>query len=137
MLDHVSFSVNNYQESLKFYDETLKILGIERMMTFEAEEHNVAGYGKKGAIRPCFWIGTETNYNKDEFVGKSRGLHIAFSASDTKSIDAWYTKCIELGGKDNGKPGPRPEYHPGYYGAFIIDPNGWRIEAAMHNYVPS
>ena len=51
-----------------------------------------------------------------------------------EAVQQWYAKCLELGGKDNGAPGPRPEYHPGYFGAFIIDPNGWRIEACFHQY---
>lgn len=132
MLDHVSFSVNDYKKSVKFYDETLKVLGIERLMTFETDEQNVAGYGIQG--KPYFWIGSEVKPNYSESIGKARGLHIAFKANDVASIDAWHAKCLELGGKDNGKPGPRPEYHPGYYGAFIIDPNGWRIEAVFHGY---
>jgi len=51
-----------------------------------------------------------------------------FVAPNIEAIHQWYAKCLELGGIDNGAPGPRPEYHPGYYGAFIVDPNGWRIE---------
>jgi catechol 2,3-dioxygenase-like lactoylglutathione lyase family enzyme len=135
MLDHVSFSVNNYKQSLKFYDETLKILGIERLRTFETGDHNVAGYGFNG--KPFFWIGESASPDLMEFVGKARGFHIAFRALDIQTIYDWYQKCLELGGMDNGAPGPRPEYHPGYYGAFIIDPNGWRIEAALHNYIPA
>lgn len=134
MLDHVSFSVNNFQESLKFYDETLKTLGYERVMTFEMEDQNVAGYGSHG--KPSFWIGAEARPNIQESIGKARGFHIAFLAPSQEAVMAWYQACLELGGKDNGKPGPRPEYHPGYYGAFIVDPNGWRIEAAIHDFVP-
>jgi catechol 2,3-dioxygenase-like lactoylglutathione lyase family enzyme len=132
MIDHVSFSVKNYAESLKFYDETLKILGVTRLMNFENGEGKISGYGIDE--RPSFWIGVEENPNKHESIGEARGLHIAFKANNTNEINMWYQKCIELGGKDNGAPGPRLEYHAGYYGAFIIDPNGWRIEAAIHNY---
>lgn len=132
MLDHVSFSVNDYLESRKFYDETLKLLGYEVIMNFETEDQNVAGYGKNG--KPSFWIGSEAKPNEEEIIGKSRGLHVAFTAPDVESIKAWHTKALELGGVDNGAPGPRSEYHPGYYAAFIIDPNGWRIEAVLHDY---
>ncbi|MBS0185124.1 MAG: VOC family protein [Proteobacteria bacterium] len=129
MIDHISFSVNNYAQSLKFYDETLKILGIERLMTFETPEQNVAGYGSHG--KPFFWMGCDTSPNEEEFVGKARGFHIAFQAPNIEAIKAWHKKCLELGGKNNGNPGPRPEFHPDYYAAFIIDPNGWRLEAVL------
>ncbi len=132
MLDHASISVNDYKESIKFYDETFEILGFKRIMTFETDEYNVAGYGLDG--RPHFWVSTESKPNSQEFVGKGRGVHFAFKAPNAESVDKWYKKCLELGGNDNGAPGPRAQYHPGYYGAFIIDPNGWRIEAAIHDY---
>lgn len=134
MIDHVSFAVKNFEESLNFYDQTLKILGYERLMHFD-EVTEVAGYGKDG--KPYFWIGAKkvlSEEEKLEQIGKAAGFHVAFVAPDVASVHKWYEKCLELGGKDNGKPGPRPEYHPGYYGAFIVDPNGWRIEACFQNY---
>lgn len=135
MLDHFSFCVKDYDQSLKFYDETLAILGYERLMTFDAPEQKVAGYGCEG--RPSFWMGVDhTTPKKDEFIGKAQGFHLAFKASDVNAVQDWYQKCLELGGKDNGAPGVRPEYHPGYYGAFVFDPNGWRIEACFHGYQP-
>ena len=133
MLDHISYSVNNYKQSLDFYDKTLSHLGIERIMTFENAEQNVAGYGVNG--KPFFWIGGDVHPNLQENVGNARGFHVAFAAPSAQAINDWYHKCLELGGKDNGAPGPRPEYHPGYYAAFIIDPSGWRIEAVMHSYL--
>lgn len=84
-----------------------------------------------------FWVGAEDVPAKaEEQVGKARGVHIAFRAPSVAAVEAWYKKCLELGGVDNGAPGPRPHYHPGYYGAFIVDPNGWRIEACFHQYQP-
>ncbi len=133
-LDHVSFSVSDYERGRTFYDETLKILGIECLMAFDMPDQQLAGYGSEN--KPYFWIGYEKNPQSDELIGKARGLHVAFSAPNVAAIKAWHQKCLELGGKDNGAPGPRPEYHPGYYGAFIVDPDGWRIEAALHNYSP-
>lgn len=132
MLDHISFSVKDFEQSVKFYDETLKILGFERLMTFETDDHRVVGYGVNG--RPSLWIGVETNPNLKEDVGRTRGFHVAFQAPNIKAIHTWHQKCLDLGGMDNGLPGIRPEYHPGYYGAFIIDPNGYRIEAALHHF---
>lgn len=132
MLDHASISVNDFKESLRFYDETLKLLGYERVMTFDVPDGQIAAYGTTG--RPYFWVGQETSPNLAESIGKARGFHLAFQAPSIEAIHAWYQKCLELGGKDNGAPGPRPEYHPGFYGAFIVDPNGWRIEATLHHY---
>ncbi|HXF90408.1 MAG TPA: VOC family protein [Candidatus Nitrosotenuis sp.] len=131
MLDHMSFTVIDFSKSLVFYDETLKILGYERLMLFETEEHQVAGYGDHG--KPYFWIGVEAHSKTGDDYQK-KDFHVAFKAPDSQSIHVWYNKCLELGGQDNGAPGPRPEYHPGYYAAFIIDPNGCRIEAVIHDY---
>lgn len=132
MLDHVSISVSDYEKSLNFYDQTLEILGYQRNMTIDIPEKNIqtAGYGS--GDKPSFWISPMGN--REEDVGRARGMHIAFLAPSVVAVDAWHTKCLELGAKDNGAPGPRPYYHPGYYGAFIIDPNGWRIEAVFHQF---
>lgn len=133
VVDHTSFFVNDYKQSVKFYDETLALLGIKRILSFNNEGYEMAGYGRK-CSNPSFWIGTSTFSHKEELIGKAKGLHVAFRAPSIEAIQEWYKKCLELGGRDNGAPGPRPYYHPGYYSAFIIDPNGWRIEAVLHTY---
>lgn len=132
MIDHISMSVKDYEKSLEFYDKTLAALGYERSFTIDIPEQNVkvAGYGN--GIRPFFWISPMGNEKED--IGKARGVHFAFMAPSVKAVEDWYYLCLKLGGTDNGAPGPRPEYHPGYYGAFIIDPSGWRIEACLHDY---
>lgn len=132
MIDHTSISVNDYEKSLVFYDQTFEVLGYKRNMTIDIPEKNVrtAGYGK--GEKPSFWISPMGK--KEEDIGSARGVHFAFLAPSTEAVDLWYKKCLELGGKDNGAPGSRPHYHPGYYGAFIIDPDGWRIEAVFHQY---
>lgn len=135
MIDHISFAVKNFEQSRIFYDSTLAILGYERLMNFENEDHQVAGYGKNG--KPSFWIGVNTKPSEEkkyEYIGQTAGFHVGFSALDLESVHKWHSKCLELGGKDNGAPGLRPEYHHGYYGGFIIDPNGWRIEACFQSY---
>jgi catechol 2,3-dioxygenase-like lactoylglutathione lyase family enzyme len=131
MLDHISFAVKNYEDSVYFYDTVLAILGYKREFTLDLPTMRAVGYGD-GGIRPCLWISAAGR--EDEVIGRAQGVHIAFKATNVKAIRYWYEKCIELGGVDNGAPGPRHHYHPGYYGAFIIDPNGWRIEACLHNY---
>jgi len=135
MIDHISFAVKDFQQSLHFYDQTLDILGYKRLLAFDNEGHQVAGYGKEG--RPSFWIGQKAHLTAEdmkECVGQAAGFHVGFVAPTVASVHAWHTKCLEVGGKDNGAPGPRAEYHPGYYGGFIIDPNGWRIEACFQDY---
>lgn len=129
MIDHVSFSVKDYKASLAFYDATLKHLGYERLMTFGLPEVTTAGYGKDQ--NPSFWISPLGK--DDEEVGKAKGLHISFKAPSVEAVQKWYEECLTRGGLDNGAPGLRPEYHPAYYGAFIVDPNGWRIEACLQH----
>ena len=96
------------------------------------DDTQVAGYGLGSQNKPYFEISPKGK--EEEEIGKARGVHFAFFAPNVDSVNRWYKKCIELGGIDNGKPGPRPQYDPGYYGAFIIDPNGWRIEACFNEY---
>ncbi len=99
-------------------------------LVFLEDNCKCAGYGI--GEKPCFWISSQGSDEED--IGHARGVHIAFSTNSVDAVQHWHQKCLELGGTDNGVPGPRPEYHPGYYGAFIIDPNGWRIEACFHTY---
>lgn len=131
MIDHISFAVKDYASSLNFYDVTLEALGYRREVTLDLPEVKVAGYGN-GTIRPGFWISSEGS--PVESIGQARGVHAAFSAASIEAVHAWYDACLAHGGICNGGPGPRPHYHAGYYGAFVIDPNGWRIEACFHNY---
>jgi catechol 2,3-dioxygenase-like lactoylglutathione lyase family enzyme len=135
MIDHISIAVKDFEQSRDFYDKTLTILGYERLMNFEDDDHQVAGYGQNG--KPAFWIGLKKNpteEDKRERVGQAAGFHVGFVSPNIASIHKWYEMCLSVGGRDNGVPGPRPEYHPGYYGAFIVDPNGWRIEACFQKY---
>lgn len=132
MLDHLSFCVKDYEKSLEFYDKTLATLGYERLLTVDIPEEKVKGAGYGKSPKPSLWIGPIGKEEED--IGRAKGVHIAFEAPSVEAVKTWYQTCLNLGGKDNGAPGPRAEYHPGYYGAFIIDPNGWRIEACLHDY---
>lgn len=128
MIDHVSIAVQDFKEAIHFYEETLKLLGYQKIHTFDY----TVGFGKND--KSSFWIIDRTSGKEEEPIGKARSVHIAFTAPTSESIHAWHVRCQELGGTDNGKPGERPRYHKGYYSGFIIDPNGWRIEAVMHDY---
>jgi catechol 2,3-dioxygenase-like lactoylglutathione lyase family enzyme len=120
MLDHVTIGVSNIKRSVQFYDRALRPLGIARLYA-EADEY--AGYGI--APKAFFWIGLRDI--------PQTGTHIAFTAGDRATVDRFYDEAIAAGGTDNGPPGRRPHYHPNYYGAFVLDPDGHNIEAVCHS----
>ncbi len=122
MLDHITFGVADLDRAAAFYDQALAPLGLARVASFSAAvtgSVDVIGYGDAG--RAYFWItGAET----------CRGqFHVAFAAPDRPTVDAFHTAAIAAGGTDNGSPGIRAHYHPDYYGAFVLDPEGRNIEA--------
>jgi catechol 2,3-dioxygenase-like lactoylglutathione lyase family enzyme len=117
MLDHVMLRVKDYAESKRFYDAVLGTLGYRMLMEFGEG----GGYGDE---KPEFWIGAAPDPHPR--------MHIAFTAKSRAQVHAFHAKALELGAQDNGAPGLRPEYHPNYYGAFVIDPNGHNIEAVIH-----
>lgn len=126
MLDHVGFAVTDYTKSKAFYEEALRPLGIGLLMEVTPEQTGGdahAGFGE--GRKPYFWISTGAK--------PKGGQHVAFAAPDRKSVDAFYAAAIATGGRDNGKPGLRPVYHPDYYGAFVLDPDGNNIEAVCHS----
>ncbi len=118
MIDHSGVSVSDVAKSKAFYLAALAPLGYTVLMEFE----RFAGFGV--APKPDFWIGQ----------GKPNvpPIHIAFRAESRAKVDAFYKAAMAAGGSDNGAPGPRPQYHPGYYGAFVLDPDGHNIEAVCH-----
>jgi catechol 2,3-dioxygenase-like lactoylglutathione lyase family enzyme len=118
MIDHVSLEVADYERSKAFYTEALGPLGYELMMEFDG---TVAGFGAKG--KPDFWL----------IGGSPSGTtHVAFAASDRATVDAFHAAALAAGGRDNGQPGLRPQYHEHYYGAYAHDPDGNNVEAVCH-----
>ena len=125
MLDHIGFAVADFRRSRAFYEAALKPIGLGVIMAVSAEEsggYEGAGFGAEG--KPFFWIGIG-----DKPKG---GLHVAFSATSRAEVDAFYLAAMGAGGRDNGGPGLRPQYHPNYYGAVVFDPDGNNIEAVCH-----
>lgn len=125
MLDHIGFAVAEIGRSKRFYEAALKPLGLGVVMEVTAEEsggYAGAGFGAPG--RPFFWIGTGAQ--------PKGGMHVAFTAADRAAVDDFYRAAMAAGGRDNGPPGLRPHYHPNYYGAFALDPDGNNIEAVCH-----
>jgi catechol 2,3-dioxygenase-like lactoylglutathione lyase family enzyme len=124
MLDHAGFPVSDYKRSKTFYEKALAPLGYVLVMEVQQNEQDApaAGFGAGG--KPAFWIGGEGGLNKP--------IHIAIAAKDRAAVDAFYKAAIAAGGKDNGAPGLREHYHPNYYAAFVLDPDGHNIEAVCH-----
>lgn len=116
MLDHVTIGVADLERSKTFYDQALGAIGIMRLY---AEGEAFAGYGRDR--KAFFWIG-----QKKEAIA---GTHVAFAVGDRAAVERFHAAALARGGRDNGGPGLRPHYHPDYYGAFVLDPDGHNIEA--------
>jgi len=124
MLDHITFGVTDFARSTAFYDQAFAPLGVRRLFDVPKEHSigvDITGYGDE---RPWFWIAED-----DATRGK---LHVALTAKTRAQVDAFYAAALQAGGTDNGAPGLRPYYHPAYYGAFVLDPDGHNIEAVCH-----
>jgi catechol 2,3-dioxygenase-like lactoylglutathione lyase family enzyme len=119
MINHISIGVRDIARAKRFYDAALQPLGY----TCLSEAEGSLGYGR-GAV--ALWIGAAERPVPDD--AKS-GLHVCFDAATRAGVDAFHAGALRMGGKDNGKPGLRADYGPDYYAAFIIDPDGYRIEA--------
>ena len=118
MLDHVSLGVSDFAHSKAFYEAALKPLGISVIMSG-------GGFAGFGDTRPFFWIGQAAG-------APSAGTHVAFGVDSRALVDAFHAAAIAAGGRDNGAPGIRAHYHPDYYGAFVLDPDGHNVEAVCH-----
>lgn len=127
MLDHITLAVTDYERSKAFYEKTLAPLGIKLLKQFGV----YAGFGTQSAF---LWIAAKKLdfWTDAHNVGMSPN-HVAFNAKDRATVDAFYAAGIAAGAKDNGPPGPRALYHPHYYGAFVLDPDGNNIEAVCHS----
>ena len=124
-IDHTSLSVADFDAAKKFYSAALAPLRIGVLMEFPKSvtgNVDVAGLGADG--KPFLWLASG---------GKTTPhVHLAFRAETRDQVDAFYKAAIAAGGKDNGGPGVRELYHPNYYGAYVLDPEGHNIEAVCH-----
>ena len=121
MLDHVGVEVSDFKRSKSFYEQALAPLGLKVVME---PMPGAAGFGVKF---PFFWI----HERGREAVS---GAHVAFRAENRETVDAFHAAALAAGGADNGAPGVRAIYHPGYYGAFVLDPDANNIEAVHHTF---
>lgn len=128
-LDHVSIGVTSMKRSKTFYDTVLAPLGMRAVMPVEIGGQLVGvGYGDDPA-KADFWIGTPVN---GQPATMGNGVHVAFHAKTRAAVDDFYLAALDQGGIEDGKPGVRGHYHPSYYGAFVRDPDGNKIEACCH-----
>jgi len=126
MIAHLSLSVHSLRQSDKFYRATFGALGIERM--YLHEDTRIAGYGRDSEE-------VMTLYESKDGKGLAAwpyGTHVAFTAKTQQEVLNWHAAALKNGGRDDGGPGLRDYYGPGYYSAFAIDPNGYRVEAVYH-----
>ena len=122
VIDHLTIGVRDLERSRAFYAAALEPLGFREMGAWSAERREIAfGYdgGDDFAISSQYPAGGQ--------------LHIAFSADSAEAVQAFHAAGLRAGGRDNGEPGERPEYAPGYYGAFVLDPDGHNVEAVWHS----
>lgn len=119
VIDHLGLKVSDIARSKAFYSAVLEPLGFTLLMDFGV----AVGFGRDG--KPEFWIGT------GEPV--TTALHVAFTSPSRAQVTAFYQAALAAGAKDNGPPGLRTMYHPEYFGAFAIDPDGNNIEACCHH----
>lgn len=123
MLHHISFPVSNLELSIKFYDAVMAVLGYRCVF----KSKTFVGYGIESG-KDKFSIVHKTQ----EIIMPVPGFHLAFSAQNRKSVDDFFAAAINNGGKGNGNAGLRPEYGPHYYAAFVIDPDGYYLEAVIN-----
>jgi catechol 2,3-dioxygenase-like lactoylglutathione lyase family enzyme len=125
MIDHIGLPVSNYARAKAFYEKVLARLGYRLVMEVSKAESGGAFEGPGfGDTKPQFWLSSG-----EALKG---WLHIAFAAKECKAVDAFYCAALAAGAKENGAPDLRLHYHPNYYGAFVIDPDGHNIEAVCH-----
>jgi catechol 2,3-dioxygenase-like lactoylglutathione lyase family enzyme len=119
MIDHVGIKVSDLARSRAFYRTALGALGYDLRVEYEGH----LGFGPADS-KPVFWISQGT---------PTPSVHVCFRAAERETVDAFHHKALEAGARDNGKPGLRAHYHPSYYAAFVLDPDGYNIEAVNLN----
>lgn len=119
ILSHLSIGTNDFERALRFYDRVLAPLGARRVL----EHPGAVAYGKQ---YPEFWIQTPLDGRP---ATPGNGTHVAFLAASQADVDAFWTAALAAGARPDGAPGPRPHYGAAYYGCFVRDPDGHKIEA--------
>ena len=127
-IDHVSIPVADFEKSAMFYDALLATLGMARR-----KENDIGiGWGPPETAAPIFWIIAQ----KPGSASAGLGLHISFRARDRAEVQAFHDTALRLGASDAGGPGERPHYTAGFYGCFVLDHDGFKIEAVVREGLP-
>jgi catechol 2,3-dioxygenase-like lactoylglutathione lyase family enzyme len=123
IIDHIELPVGVAEASRRFYEAALEPLGLSLAISIDPARtaHGGARYGFGRDGYPSLWFHEQT--------GSRLPVHAAFTASDRKAVDAFHREALAHGGSDNGAPGVRERYHPNYYAAYVLDPDGNNIEA--------
>ena len=125
MIDHIGIGAGDFEQSRRFYEAALAPLGMSVVMEVTPEMsggYHGVGLGSQG--KPFFWVSNGGQ--------RGAGIHVAFAAATHAAVDAFHVAAMAAGGRDNGAPGLRPDYHPNYYAAFVFDPDGINVEAVCH-----
>lgn len=129
MLDHVSISVRDFARASAFYDAVLGAIGLRRTK----QRADAIGYGDRDGFPPVFWIHA---HDGAEAARSGLGLHISFRVTSREQVHAFHATGLAHGASDAGAPGPRPHYTAGFYGAFLLDAEGFKIEAVVREALP-
>jgi catechol 2,3-dioxygenase-like lactoylglutathione lyase family enzyme len=121
VIDHVAIGVSDLERSRAFYAHALVPLGFAEI-----------GPWREGAREVAFGLEEADDFAISLKYGTGAPVHVAFAADRREQVNAFYAAALSAGGTDNGAPGLRPEYSDGYYGAFVLDPDGHNIEAVHH-----
>jgi catechol 2,3-dioxygenase-like lactoylglutathione lyase family enzyme len=121
MLDHLGINVSDFERSRDFYAKALAPLGLKQLME---PAPGFCGFGGEDG-KPFFWISGQREPT-------TTNVHVAFASPDRATVDAFHAAALDAGATDNGGPGIREIYHPNYYGAFVLDPDGNNVEACCH-----
>ncbi|WP_454832737.1 VOC family protein [Pseudoxanthomonas wuyuanensis] len=121
LLSHISVGSNDFERATAFYDAVMPTLGARRIEAFPG----AVAYGK---AFPEFWVQTPLDGAP---AGTGNGTHVGFIAGSPQAVDAFHAAALAAGGSDEGAPGPRPQYGAAYYGGYVRDPDGHKIEAAF------
>ena len=127
MLDHIGFDVKSLPSARSFYERALAPLGISVLVEVSAEQSGDRAFVGMGAAgKPVLWFGEGDPHSSPS------PIHIALTANSRDAVDQFHAAALAAGGTDNGAPGLREHYHPHYYGAFVLDPDGNNLEAVCH-----
>ena len=122
VIDHLTIGVSDFERSRRFYAQALEPLGFREIGPWSDAEREIS-----------FGPGEINDFAISEKYEVGGQVHIAFAADTREQVDGFHAAALAAGGRDNGAPGLRPEYSPGYYGAFVLDPDGHNVEAVCHS----